>query len=49
MDTTGGPTTSPEPIYHQMVVEADDTTRLALTPAQAPEPDVGLSEVDGSS
>jgi hypothetical protein len=48
MDTTGGPTTSPEPIYHQMVVEADDTTRMALAPAKAPELDAGLSDVDGS-
>ena len=38
MDTTGAPTTSPEPIFQQLVNEADDTTGLALPPAQSPEP-----------
>jgi hypothetical protein len=41
MDTTDESTMSPEPIYQQLVNEADDTTQSALTPAQSPEPDAG--------
>jgi hypothetical protein len=48
MDTIDGPTTSREPIYQQLVNEADDTARLAVTPAQPPEPDVGRSDNGGS-
>jgi hypothetical protein len=49
MDTTDESTASPEPIYEQMVNEADDATRSALTPAESPESDGGQSDGGGSS
>jgi hypothetical protein len=49
MDTTDVPTTSPEPIYQELVDEADDTTRSALTAAQSPETAVGQSDRGDSS
>jgi hypothetical protein len=49
MDTTDAPKTSPEPIFQELVDEADDATRSALTPAQSPEPGTGPSESGESS
>jgi hypothetical protein len=43
MDATDEPTLSPEPIYQQMVEDADDATRSALRPAETPEPAVDRS------
>lgn len=48
MDTTDAPTMSGEPIFQQMVSEADDAIRSALTPAQPPKPDVEPPDNEGS-
>lgn len=49
MDTTDAPKISPEPIFQELVDEADDETRSALTPAKSPEPGVEQPDSDESS